>query len=96
MTGVDKRYTHLKKLTLLDILHIVDFSCPLVVYCDEDDEPLWSGLASNMPYWVAELRLNLGANDFNEDGEAFSFRHSLGEKYKNQPGFVVYVTEKED
>ena len=96
MVGVDKRYAHLKELTLGDILHIIDFSCPLVIYCDEDNEPLWSGFSKNVPYWIAELKLNLETNDFNEDGEAFSFRHSLGEKFHNEPGFVVYVTEKED
>lgn len=83
-----------KTITFGDILHIIDFSATMICYINDEETPVWEGFASNVPYWLAELPLNLDR----EDGEerAIDFRHSLGEKHSNKPGFVVCLKEENE
>lgn len=93
MSALNKKYNYLKKLTLADALHIIDFSSIVIIYVRGDEEPLWSGYASNIPFWIAESLLDFECEEDDDDYEPISFRPSLGEKYENRPGFVITIRD---
>lgn len=92
MSVLNKKYNYLKELTLADALHIIDFSSKVVIYVRGDEDPLWSGFASEVPYWIAESLLDFEGFE-GDDYEPISFRRSLGEEYKNEPGFVISIRD---
>lgn len=94
MSVLNKKYNYLKKLTLADALHIIDMCSTVVIYVrGDDDHPLWSGFASEVPYWIAESLLDFECEENDDDYEPISFRRSLGEEYKNEPGFVISIRD---
>jgi hypothetical protein len=96
MSTLNKKYNYLKKLTLADVLHIIDFSSKVIIYVRGDERPLWEGYASEIPYWIAESLLDFECEEGEDCFEPISFRHSLGEEYKNQPGFVITIRDIEE
>ena len=96
MSTLNKKYNYLKKLTLADALHIVDFCSRIIIYVRGDEEPIWSGYSGNVPYWIAESLLDFECEEGDDDFEPISFRHSLGAKYGNEPGFVITIRDIEE
>ena len=94
MSALNKKYNYLKELTLADALHIIDMSTTVVIYVRGDDDPLWTGFASNIPYWIAESQLDFECEENDDSYEPISFRRSLGEKYNNEPGFVITIRDE--
>jgi len=82
-----------KQLTLREILHVIDFSAKVVCYINDEEDPVWSGWAHDIPYWLAELELNVSRDNDNEEEQAIDFRRSLGEEFNNEPGFVICLRE---
>ena len=93
MSALDKKYNYLKKLTLADALHIIDFCSRVIIYVRGDEEHLWSGYSNEIPYWIAESPLDFECEDSDDGYEPISFRRSLGEKYNNEPGFVITIRD---
>jgi len=95
MTKLNNKYNYLKKLTLADALHIIDFSSTVIIYVRGDEEPIWTGYAMDVPYWIAENLLDFECGENEDSYEPISFRHRLGEKYNNRPGFVITIRDIE-
>jgi hypothetical protein len=93
MSALNKKYNYLKKLTLEDALHIIDMSSTIIIYVRGDEDPLWSGFPSEIPYWIAESLLDFECEENDDSYEPISFRPSLGEKYNNRPGFVITIRD---
>ena len=60
-----------------------------VVYTEEDDNPIWTGHYSDIPYWVGKREL--GAVDEELDVYPVSYRGDLGFEFDHKPGLVITV-----
>ena len=66
-----------------------------VIYIEDDDDPVWSGLSYNAPWEFGKMKLqdNEKILDY---GKPIDFRSDLGEEYDHRPGFVVLLTAREE
>ena len=79
-------------MTLKDVLKIVDFgNLILVVYIEEEEEPIWVGSCYDLPWWLAEHKIASPDSEWGE--EPIDYRHSLGKDYDNEPGFVICLKD---
>ena len=65
-----------------------------IVYIEDDDEPIWSGFAYNVPWEFGKMRLQDNP-EILEGEKPIDFRNNLGSEYGNRPGFVVSLTAQE-
>ena len=80
-------------MKLKDILKVINFGgLILIIYIEEEEDPIWVGTESNVPWWLADHEIN-GPNVWGE--EAIDFRSSLGEEHDNKPGFVISLKDSE-
>ena len=80
----------MKKVKVMDFLKMFDGCLPVIVYVNEEEDPLWDGSLFDMPWWVADLELNF----HNENGSnPVDYRDSFGEEYDNKPGLVIFTKE---
>mgnify|MGYP006916046582 CR=1 FL=1 len=78
--------------TIYDFLKTGDYlGLDFIVYIDGEEDPIWTGRSLDIPYWVAELKLEYEGSDPTEP--PISFRTSLGEEYHNNSGFVIACKE---
>ena len=80
-------------MKLIELLRTINFgSLILIVYIEDDEDPIWTGTAFDLPWWLADHEIN-GPNVWGE--EAIDFRSSLGEEHDNKPGFVISLKDSE-
>ena len=82
-----------KPKTVRDMLYAMDFSGGTCIFWDctndtaaTDPEPIWKGHSIDIPYWVAEAKL-----DYSDDCEPVYYCRDLGEKYDHKSGFAFSV-----
>lgn len=80
-------------MKLIDFLKITDLGgLYLVIYVEDDEDPIWTGHSIDIPWWVADHKI--APSRWGE--ESISYRTSLGEEYNNKPGFVIFLMDRED
>ncbi len=78
-------------MKFIDFLKLVDFeNLHLIVYINEEEDPIWEGRQADVPYWLCDLPLD--PSSWGE--ESVSYRSSLGEEYDNKPGVVICLREE--
>ena len=81
----------MKKMKIIDFLRMFDGCLPVIVYVNEEEDPLWEGRLFNTPWWVADLELNYD----NENGSnPVDYRESFGKEYNNNPGLVIFAQDR--
>lgn len=65
-----------------------------IIYIEDDDEPVWSGLAYYVPWEFGKLYLQDNP-EILEGEKPIDFRNDLGEEYDHRPGFVVSLIARE-
>ena len=82
-------------MKLKKILKVID-TCGLCCVCwiKGDTDPIYKGSMFDLPYWIADLPLDLGTDEEKEEPEAIDFRDDLGEECHHRPGFVICLKDK--
>lgn len=72
-------------LKLIDFLKTFDGAgLSVAIYDSTDDEPVWTGTYSSIPWWIAEAEL-----DFSEGESPVDFRHNFNTE--GNPGIVISI-----
>lgn len=74
-------------MKLKKFLRQVEFYQKIIIYYEDDDEPVWEGYWKDVPYDLARREL-IDLNE-KEDLYPISYRDDLGEEYDHKSGFVV-------
>lgn len=81
-------------MKLKDILKVINFGgLILIVYIEEEEDPIWVGTESNVPWWLAEHQLVSPDPKWGE--ESIDYRNSLGKEYNDEPGFVICLKDSD-
>lgn len=65
-----------------------------IIYIEDDEEPIWSGLVYNVPWEFGKLHLQDNPKILDYE-KPIDFRKDLGKDYDHRPGFVVNLTTRE-
>ena len=77
--------------TVGDFLRVFDATLYVIVYIGNDDR-VWEGNLSSIPFWVSEYELDL--DRYKREGyRPIEYRRSLGPDLDNQPGLIICVKE---
>jgi hypothetical protein len=73
---------------IIDFLEVADLtSLDAAVWSrDDEDDPLWEGPIWNMPWWVAQAKIDYKAD--NDIGKPIDYREHLK---SGRAGFVIWV-----
>jgi len=82
-------------MRLIDWLRVTSIcGLDVVVWISGDEEfgPYWEGPARDIPYWVAEGKIETDKRKL-DWMEPIDYRSDLGEEYGHKPGFVIILKD---
>ena len=85
----------MKRLSdFLDVFDGIGLWCTIWYLGEENDGPLWKGSFSDIPYWVATLKLPTKKEVRKQSwDEVINFRDSGDGIHKDKPGLVIVVKD---
>lgn len=75
-------------MKLIDVLHFMSFDVNVIIYGEDDEEPLFKGGAHGVPWIFVNCELNN-----NEDGAIFTY-HETNEYGVIIPYVIIYIIEE--
>lgn len=75
-------------MKLIDILRLMSFDVDVIIYGEDDNEPLFKGGAHDVPWIFVNYEL-----DSNEDGAIFTY-HETNEHGVIIPYVIIYIVEE--